>query len=376
MKVVFISSFFNHHQKYLSDAFYDRLSGDYVYIEIMKMREERIKGGWTVYKDVPYICRTYEPGGQDAAEKLLQEADVVIAGSAPEELLRERIRNGKLLFRYSERPLRKGMEIYKYLPRLVKWHMMNPPGKPIYMLCASAYTAGDYRKFGLFKGRCYKWGYFPEVKRYADFVQMQAAKRPASILWAGRLIGWKHPDASILLAEKLKNAGYNFSMKIIGQGELYEDLKTMIQARGLGDCVCLAGQMPQEEVRREMEKSEIFLFTSDKNEGWGAVLNESMNSGCAVVASRAIGSAPYLIQNGVNGMLYESGDQEELFEKVRLLLDCPEKATDLGLQAYRTITEQWNAENAAARFLTLAQCLLEGEKLSKPFAEGVCSPAG
>ena len=44
-----------------------------------------------------------------------------------------------------------------------------------------------------------------------------------------------------------------------------------------------------------MESSHIFLlFTSDRNEG--AALNESMNSGCAVVASDAIGSVPYLMR--------------------------------------------------------------------------------
>lgn len=51
--------------------------------------------------------------------------------------------------------------------------------------------------------------------------------------------------------------------------------------------------MKASEVRSYMEKADIYLFTSDFNEGWGAVLNESMNSGCAVVASHAIGSVPF-----------------------------------------------------------------------------------
>jgi hypothetical protein len=37
--------------------------------------------------------------------------------------------------------------------------------------------------------------------------------------------------------------------------------------------------MPPEEVRVHMEQSNIYLFTSDFGEGWGAVLNEAMNSG-------------------------------------------------------------------------------------------------
>ena len=33
-----------------------------------------------------------------------------------------------------------------------------------------------------------------------------------------------------------------------------------------------------------MEQADIYLFTSDRNEGWGAVANEAMNSACAMVA--------------------------------------------------------------------------------------------
>ena len=58
-----------------------------------------------------------------------------------------------------------------------------------------------------------------------------------------------------------------------------------------------------------MEKSEIFLFTSDKGEGWGAVLNESMNSACAVVASHAIGSVPFLLKDGENPSLSVARDK-------------------------------------------------------------------
>ena len=300
---------------------------------------------------------------------------MVIAGSAPESLLRQRIRSGKPLFRYSERPLKQGPEPGKYLPRLLKWHWRNPPGKPVYMLCASAYTAGDYAKFGLFKGRCYKWGYFPEFIEHADPERLLADKRPASILWAGRFLDWKHPEVPVLTARRLKEAGYDFTMKMAGSGELLERAAGLVRDWGLEGRVLLTGPLPQEQLRREMEKSQIYLFTSDRNEGWGAVMNEAMNSGCAAVASRAIGSVPFLLRDGENGLIYEDGDTEALFEKVRGLLDRPEKAAGLGRRAYETVAGQWNPENAAERFLVLAEAVLRGEKQPRPFDEGVCSPA-
>ena len=54
--------------------------------------------------------------------------------------------------------------------------------------------------------------------------------------------------------------------------------------------------MPNAKILQEMRKHEIFLFTSDRNEGWGAVSNESMSNGCMLVGSDGIGSIPFLVK--------------------------------------------------------------------------------
>ena len=109
-----------------------------------------------------------------------------------------------------------------------------------------------------------------------------------------------------------------------------------------------------------MEAADIFLFTSDFNEGWGAVLNEAMNSACAVVASHAIGSVPFLLHEGENGLIYKNGDENGLLDRVVQLIEQPEMRKRLGRKAYQTLTEQWNAEIAAERFLQLSEALLQG----------------
>ena len=57
------------------------------------------------------------------------------------------------------------------------------------------------------------------------------------------------------------------------------------------------------------------------------------------------------------------------------MLDNPEETARMGKAAYKTITEQWNAKNAAARFIKLAQAITEGEPAPDIFADGVCSKA-
>jgi len=99
MKIVFASNFFNHHQSFLSEALHRMTGGQYYFIATEKMSQERKKLGYGSLEP-DYVRKTYL--GEDAkkeCQKLIDEADVVITGSAPEELIRPRILAGKLTFR-------------------------------------------------------------------------------------------------------------------------------------------------------------------------------------------------------------------------------------------------------------------------------------
>ena len=375
MKLVLASNFFNHHQKPVSDALFYNRNVDYCFIETTPMPNQRKAFGYHMEQLPAYVCPAYERDGQmRRALELLDEADAVITGSAPEAMVRRCIRKNKLVFRYSERPL-KTREPWKYLPRLVCWNWRNPFRKPIYLLAASAFSVADYAKFGLFRNKAYKWGYFPETKRYESLDRLFAEKSVTDILWCGRFIDWKHPDDAIRAARKLKEDGYAFRLRFIGRGEEEETLRTLVKEYGLETEVEFLGPMTPEAVREHMEKSGIYLFTSDKQEGWGAVLNESMNSGCAVIASHAIGAVPFLMRDGENGLIYRSGDVDMLYEKIRYLLDHPQEQKRLGRAAYETIINEWNAQVAAERVVKLAQAILDGEKHPDLYETGPCSRA-
>ncbi len=306
--------------------------------------------------------------------KLIDEADLVIIGSAPDHMIKERLRRKKLVFRYAERPLRHGPQWHKYIPRLIRWHRRNPMSKPIHLLCASAYTSGDYARFGLFRKRAYQWGYFTETKRY-DVKQLFQKKDPMKVLMVARLLPLKHPDDALAVIKRLREEGYPVSFDIIGIGPMEQKLRQMVSQWQLEDCVHLLGAMKPEQVRQHMEQAGVFVFASDRQEGWGAVLNESMNSGCAVVASHAIGAVPYLIEDGKNGCIYRSGDVEMLYEKVKALLDDSQRQQAMGLRAYETITGLWNAEVAAERLCRLTEAMLSGNLQPDLYESGPCSRA-
>lgn len=370
--IVFLSNNLTYHQVSFSDAMFKLTAGNYTFIETSEKAKERQKIGQKSFGKA-YVLVYWE--NKEVADSLIREADVVISGSAPEWIVQKRVKTGKLLLRYSERPLKKGMEPLRYPDRLLRWNLQNPFWKPIYMLCASAYAASDYRKFGLFKNKTYKWGYFPEVKRYADPEEMIAQKDSTQILWCGRMLDWKHPDDALVVCRMLKEEGYSFQMSFIGSGEMEDKLRQLTREYDLEDCVFFHGFLTPDEVRSHMEKTGIYLFTSDRQEGWGAVLNESMNSGCAVIACSDVGAVPYLLEEGKNGLTYASGDIQMLCDKLKYLIENPNVQKHFGLKAYQTITTIWNAETAAERLIVLSEAILSKKKNAVPYKTGPCSRA-
>ena len=371
MDIIFLSNFYNHHQQSLSNSLFQKTEGQYAFVATAPMEIERLKMGYQVLS-APFLMQFQN--SSDICSERIEHADVVIFGSAPAELIRKRLKSGKLIFQYSERIFKRKPPFYEMPARALKYYLEKGRYSNMYLLCASAFTAADYAKTHTFLNRGYKWGYFPETKRYI-LSELMAKKDRSKILWVGRFLDWKHADDALRIAEKLKDAGYLFTMDIVGTGVMEQQLKEMAVAMGLTDCVSFLGSVPSDKVRGLMEKAGIYLFTSDRYEGWGAVLNESMNSGCAVVVSHMIGAVPFLMKPGENGLVYHSGNVDELFEKVKYLIDHPDKQEQLGKAAYETITGEWNAELAAERLITLSEHLLAGEKHPDLYQTGPCSRA-
>lgn len=369
MKVSFVSNYINHHQIPFCNAMYEKLGGNFYFIQTEPMEEERVKMGWGAeLEKIPYLRLYYEK--EEECRSLIADSEVVLFGGVEDEsYIVERLREDKLTIRLSERLYKEG-----------QWKAISPKGlykkyidhtqyrkRNVYLFCNGGYVASDFHIVRAYPDKMFKWGYFPETQRPGiEALQKHKQERrrqtgKISLLWAGRFIDWKHPEYAIKLAGRLKKAGFAFTLTMVGGGELEEWLKSMAAAEGLQEEVIFTGFKKPEEVRRYMEESDIYLFTSDYKEGWGAVLNESMNSACAVVANTAVGAAPFLLKPNVNGLIYPNRKWEIFYEKVAELLRHPEEIDRLGAAAYATITEEWNAEKAAERLVPVLEGLLRGE---------------
>jgi glycosyltransferase involved in cell wall biosynthesis len=286
--------------------------------------------------------------------------------------INKRVAKGKLTFRYAERPFKRGR--WRLLdPRVLKqiWETYRLSNRKNYhLLSVGPYCAADYKFLGAFKARMWRWGYFPAIT--TNFKPKIKNSKPV-VLWAGYLVAWKRVDLLLKAAAYTRTCGNgNFRLRIIGYGPEEENLRLLATQLGLNDICEFESPKNPEIIGDIMEASDIFVLTSDRNEGWGAVANESMSHGCCLIGSKSVGSVPWLIRDGLNGIMFEGGDPKKLG---RILLNCLDNEAmrqKMGLLAQKTMIDLWTPEIAASRLLRLIEAIQKGE--TTPFQdEGPCS---
>ena len=390
MRIVFVSDAFHLHQKGVADALYDLTGGSYCFITTLPLREERKKMGFgNEYPKYVLDASNRKPEVWAKAQLIIDDAEVVVLGSAPYELLVKRLAKGKLTFRYSERLWKE----YKHYLKTPFYMLDNLKTKGCRMLCASAFAAHDYNSMGAFRGVCYKWGYFTNVPKEFDismhFPIHSGTRTPFRIMWCSRFLDWKHPELPIFLAKELKDKGYNILISLYGSGQYLEAAKKLVSKWSLNDIIIFCGNVPNDMIIQAMRKCDMFLFTSDRGEGWGAVTNESMSNGCCLVASDEIGAIPYLVKDKENGCTFTSSHRcygfgrfgvnvdkkslASLVEKVEWLINNPHERKRISVNAIKTMQEIWNPRKAAENFIQLVDDIKQGRDTS--IVEGPCSKA-
>ena len=380
MIITFFFNYLNHHQVWVADEMYKLLGDNFHFVATFPCNPNELKGGLD-YSDRSYcILATESKEAYEQACDFNLYSDVCVygAGNLGWEWKRAKFvrSDGSMLsFEVSERWLKRGWKNI-FSPRLIRWwwlYQTEFKRKPFYRLCASAFTAQDDDKLGCYKGRHFKWGYFPEVSLEVSNSILGGASEPVRLMWCARFIGFKHPELAIECARKLKDNNYDFRLDMYGDGFLRVAFEDKVKEMELEDVVTFHGNVPNVDVKQAMRNSDIFLFTSDREEGWGAVANEAMAAGCCLVASDRLGAAPYLIRDGRNGYKFRDKDVESLYKIVKYLFDNPEIRKQLAMQGYKDIMNIWNPKNAAESFLVLVENIKN--KVFNSIQEGPCSKA-
>lgn len=372
--IAFTSCFLDHYTLALGEEL-NKVFKKFYFIADTKLPKDRAKLGFYDYDNNEYVIKAYED--KELAKKIIMDVDVVVGGYYKyESHMRERLKAGKLTLYSSERLFKSTNIVGTILRYLKYWTKYERLYDQVPLLCVSAYCADDYNRiFGLFEDRTYKWGYFSEAIKY-DVEKLIDNKKSNSLLWVGRLIKWKHPEYAIYTAKRLKEEGYEFTLDIIGIGPMESKLKAMVKEYNLEKYVNMLGSMPPDKVRSHMEESQIYLFTSDRGEGWGVVLNEAMNSACACVSSYTAGATPFLIkEDESNGIIYKNDDADLVFENTKRLLDSKCEMKIIQKNAYETMTGPWSPKSAAERLYCFVDEMIKGNDKPNIYDSDVLSVA-
>jgi len=121
--------------------------------------------------------------------------------------------------------------------------------------------------------------------------------------------------------------------------------------RNGNDKIIFQKPVPSEEAHRLISRCRVYLSAS-RTEGTARVLLEAGAAGRAVVASNVDGT-PYLIQDGVNGLLFESENVADLAAKLdRVLSDAALRRT-LGENGRRIVMEKYSEAAYARSMVTM-----------------------
>lgn len=171
--IVFVSNFLNHHQFPVASRLYQLTEGRYRFIETEPMPEWIKRGGYSEYENLPWLVQAWK--GTDAdnlAKNLLAEAKAVVwCNNLYLEVIRQRLKAGKLTFEFGERWFKRGL-LNIFSPRLLKsqlYYHLYFRHSPLYRLNASAFAANDFAILHSYRNRMFKWGYFTKLATTEDF---------------------------------------------------------------------------------------------------------------------------------------------------------------------------------------------------------------
>lgn len=155
-----------------------------------------------------------------------------------------------------------------------------------------------------------------------EFLSEGQPEKPL-LLCVGRL---SHEKRVSWLLEPLRNLK-DVRLAIVGGGPAEDELKQ----RFAGTPTFFAGYLKGRQLQEAYASADVFAFPSD-TETLGFVAMESMASGVPVVGANA-GGIPDVIQDGVNGLLFEACNAREFSRKLELLVRDADLRERLGRRA-------------------------------------------
>jgi glycosyltransferase involved in cell wall biosynthesis len=186
----------------------------------------------------------------------------------------------------------------------------------------------------------------------SEFPYSAPVERPPRILAVGRLVEKKGLADLVEACALLARRGRDFDCRIVGSGDLEDDLRARIERLGLGDRVVLLGARPRGEVARLIQGAAVLVAPcvvgADGNrDGLPTVLLEAMALGTPCVSTDVTG-IPEVLRDGETGLLVRERDPTALAAAIERLLADPALRVALAGRARRRIEADFDVHRNTA----------------------------
>lgn len=153
-----------------------------------------------------------------------------------------------------------------------------------------------------------------------------------NLLMIGRLTYYKGHKILINALGELKNQGFDFRLNIIGEGELFFDIKKQIDNIGLSGEIRLLGKQSDDELMTELGETDLLCLPSiERTEAFGMVLLEAMRASKPCLVSDVQGSGmSWVVQDNKTGFVAKHNDVKSLVNKLKYIVEHKELLVKYG----------------------------------------------
>lgn len=158
-------------------------------------------------------------------------------------------------------------------------------------------------------------------------------------------VGHVYPSKGVYELVKACKDLDNIELHIVGRAEpnIKKELEDIAQSKNNGQWIKFHGEIPHDEVLREMMKASIFVLPS-YTEGFPNVILESMACACAIIAT-PVGAVPEMLDvenHTYCGKLVETKNIEQLKNAIQYYLININEALAMGLRAQKRVKEKYS----------------------------------
>jgi glycosyltransferase involved in cell wall biosynthesis len=174
-----------------------------------------------------------------------------------------------------------------------------------------------------------------------------------TFLFVGRFQHQKNVSVLIEAFGECHTKHQSARLVICGDGPLKSRLVEQAQNARVQNAITWHGWLPREDVRKLYQAANCFINPSIY-EGMANTVLEAMASGLPVIAGNCIGNND-IIEEGVNGLLFQPQKGDELARLMTMLMEQPDRASEMGNAGRMLCCKKYSWNTVADRIITIIE---------------------